>query len=292
MDRPRRALVAVDLDAEGSVSEGSRVAARQARALAVKTGATLAFLHSRYRESDPLADVGADRLAELVEECAREEVEATARITEGRPWLDVLAAVDAERFDLVIAAKRSGVSSDGRRLGTNAGKLLRKCPSPLWLVHPQQRLPWRTVLAATDLTPVGERAVGYGLLLAEVYDCAAHVVHACSIPMEVQLSHARASESEREAELEAIRESARRGIAAALPRVAARYAPTYHIGFDAPSHAILSAVEHLDPDALVMGTLSRGGIAGLLLGNTAERLLHRVDCTLLTIKPEGWRPPT
>ncbi|HEX6885840.1 MAG TPA: universal stress protein, partial [Planctomycetota bacterium] len=42
---------------------------------------------------------------------------------------------------------------------------------------------------------------------------------------------------------------------------------------------------------LVMGSVSRGGIAGLLLGNTAERLLDRVSCSLLTIKPQDFVSP-
>ncbi len=58
-----------------------------------------------------------------------------------------------------------------------------------------------------------------------------------------------------------------------------------------PSRAIQSGVEELDADLLVMGTVSRGGVAGLLMGNTAERLLDRVDCSLLTIKPADFISP-
>jgi hypothetical protein len=32
-------------------------------------------------------------------------------------------------------------------------------------------------------------------------------------------------------------------------------------------------------------------VAGLLVGNTAERMLDRVECSLLTIKPEGFVSP-
>jgi nucleotide-binding universal stress UspA family protein len=36
-----------------------------------------------------------------------------------------------------------------------------------------------------------------------------------------------------------------------------------------------------------MGTVARGGIAGLLVGNTAERVLKRLSCAVLALKPEG-----
>ena len=64
-----------------------------------------------------------------------------------------------------------------------------------------------------------------------------------------------------------------------------------HIGRNAPFLAIREAVEHLHPDLLVMGTVSRGNFAGFLVGNTAERLLDHVDCSLLTVKPEDFVCP-
>jgi universal stress protein E len=42
---------------------------------------------------------------------------------------------------------------------------------------------------------------------------------------------------------------------------------------------------------LVMGTMSRGGIPGLLIGNTAEKVLYRANCSVLTLKPDGFKSP-
>ncbi len=47
----------------------------------------------------------------------------------------------------------------------------------------------------------------------------------------------------------------------------------------------------LKADVIVMGTLSRTGIAGLLIGNTAEKILGEVDCSVLAVKPEGFHSP-
>jgi nucleotide-binding universal stress UspA family protein len=44
-------------------------------------------------------------------------------------------------------------------------------------------------------------------------------------------------------------------------------------------------------DLVVMGTVARTGIAGLLIGNTAERLLHRLPCSVLAVKPDGFHSP-
>jgi nucleotide-binding universal stress UspA family protein len=46
-----------------------------------------------------------------------------------------------------------------------------------------------------------------------------------------------------------------------------------------------------DAQLIVMGTVSRTGVAGLLIGNNAERILGQVDCAVLAVKPDGFRTP-
>ncbi len=45
-------------------------------------------------------------------------------------------------------------------------------------------------------------------------------------------------------------------------------------------HQLVTSVE---ADILVLGTKARKGVAGLLLGNTAEKLVHHVDADILTV---------
>jgi nucleotide-binding universal stress UspA family protein len=57
------------------------------------------------------------------------------------------------------------------------------------------------------------------------------------------------------------------------------------------SNAIVSLAKSKKVDLLVMGTVCRTGVAGLIIGNTAEKVLNRVDCSVLTVKPEGFVTP-
>ena len=41
--------------------------------------------------------------------------------------------------------------------------------------------------------------------------------------------------------------------------------------------------EHVD--LIVMGSVMRNSADGFLLGNTAEKVLHSVSCSVLTVKP-------
>lgn len=64
-----------------------------------------------------------------------------------------------------------------------------------------------------------------------------------------------------------------------------------HIVCSSPAREIQHAVEELHPAVLVMGTISRTGLPGLLVGHTAERVLPDLDCSLLSIKPETFDSP-
>jgi len=44
-------------------------------------------------------------------------------------------------------------------------------------------------------------------------------------------------------------------------------------------------------DVLVMGTLGRTGISGFIIGNTAENVVQKLECSLLALKPGGFVSP-
>ena len=47
-------------------------------------------------------------------------------------------------------------------------------------------------------------------------------------------------------------------------------------------------MERLNINLIVMGTVARRGLSGLIMGNTAEAMMRAVRCSILTIKPEGF----
>jgi nucleotide-binding universal stress UspA family protein len=49
--------------------------------------------------------------------------------------------------------------------------------------------------------------------------------------------------------------------------------------------------QQLEVDLVVMGTVARTGIPGLIMGNTAEAILEQLDCSVLAIKPPGFVTP-
>lgn len=67
--------------------------------------------------------------------------------------------------------------------------------------------------------------------------------------------------------------------------------PTVHLVEDRPVRAIEALGEQLGAGLLVMGAVGRSGVDGLLMGNSAERVLGGTDCSVVVIKPPGFVSP-
>jgi len=299
MQRFRKIVVGLDLEAGRDVlTPGSSTAGEQALWLAQRTGARVDFLHSTWVDPEEDDSTAAGRPADVEEQVGALRAKygvaddaARLILDEERPWRALIGRVLAGEADLVVVAKRSHTRRDDRKLGSVSLKLVRQCPAPVWVVKPEHEMRHRYVLAATDLTAVGDLATEYAAFIAQAEECDLGVVHAWQLPIDLQLSAARLGEQETARRKQAIADAARQHVRA-LPRVEELGERAHvFVACDSPSHLILRLADEKDPDLVVMGTVSRGGIAGLLVGNTAEKLLYRLDCSLLTVKPKDFICP-
>jgi len=297
MESYRKILVGVDLALEGDrISQGSRRAAMQAEWLARRTGAALTFLHSTWADvyedhlqvrSGPGPD-GAQALQDFVDDYQKSDLPVELEFTKERPWLEIIRRVQSGRNDFVVVGRRNDA---GSMLGSTTRKLMRYCPAPVWAVKADTELVHDRILAASDLTAVGDRAVELGAYVAAACDAELHVVHAWQVPLQVQMSAETVGQEAHQAELQKIHDDAVKHLEGVLEACQASPKAKLHVGRDAASRAILEGTKALDPELVVMGTVSRTGIPGLLVGNTAEKLLDRIECALLTVKPEGFDAP-
>jgi nucleotide-binding universal stress UspA family protein len=300
-------VVGLELDSEcEALTEGSRKAADQALWVARVSGARIRYVHSTFHDvyrdalhgelplhSGELSPQGLKVLEDQVAATRTAGIEADLTITSNRVWVDIIHMVLRSEAELVVVGKRDETSADGRKLGSVAVMLLRNCPCPVWVVKPDHDLLQKLVLAASDLSPVGDEACRHAARIARLHECELHVVHAYQIPLELQMESSRISDVEYGERVEQLKSRAVahiRGSVAGIVEDSEKDLEV-HVGKGVPSNVIREAVAHLDPDLLVMGTISRGGLAGLLVGSTAERLLERVDCSILAVKPDGFVSP-
>ncbi|MBN26874.1 MAG: universal stress protein UspE [Alteromonadaceae bacterium] len=64
-----------------------------------------------------------------------------------------------------------------------------------------------------------------------------------------------------------------------------------HIEEGLPEDVIPALAEKIDAELVVLGTVGRQGISGVLIGNTAEHVIDKLNCDVLAIKPDGYVSP-
>ncbi len=287
-------LVGVEvLPRTGAIPLGSKTAFDQACRLAKGTGAHLTVLHSVWHAGEiwPLNEKGQAALHALRDEAASQGVSTKLEVTEERAWVALCLAGKRGAADLVVLGRREkeGAESKGRPLGSVGAKVLRSCPVPVWVVKAAHDLEHKLVLAAVDLTKVGDQVLDYASFLARRTGAALHVVHAYSIPRELQLRAKEMDKEEYDARIEALKAQAQAELDERLLRVELTESPTTHLIRKSAHGAIKETVEHLQPDVLVMGSLSKGGRPGYHLGETAERLFGQLECSVLSIKTSDFQ---
>ena len=291
MQRLRTILVGLDFE-NGQLTQGSTAAARQALWLAQHTGARVDFMHSA---KGGLSAPDLERANEEVEalRAAHGTGVTTSQliVDDEVPALSLTRRVLRGEGDLVVIAKRNHGKHDDRKLGSVSIELVRNCPAPVWVIKPDHEPVHGSVLAATDLSAVGDRATEYGAFLAAAEQCDLCVVHAWQVPMELQLEASRLSSEETAARKKEITEAAAAHIRGVNGLDALGDKVELYLPCDSPDRAILQLATERNPDLVVMGTVSRGGIAGVIVGNTAEKLLYKLDCSILTVKPADFACP-
>jgi nucleotide-binding universal stress UspA family protein len=236
------------------------------------------------------------QLEEIVEPLRREGHEVDIEVRAGKPFVEVVRAVLENGHDLVLKTARGDLGLTGRLFGTTALHLMRKCPCPVWVVRPGFRSPHRRILAAVD--PLGgpeslaldRKILELATSLARIEESELHVVHAWRI--DDALRSGRLPRDYVDDMIDRTRtahEVAFRDLLA--PHDAHGVSPQRHFEEGAPDRVIVSKVREVEADLVVLGTVGRTGIAGFFIGGTAEEVLQRVDCSVLTVKPEGFVSP-
>jgi len=292
----RRVLVAIDLHRDSAtLTAGSCFAADQAVELAKHLGAEVVLLHStrpngalgHLPEQATAADVAQRTLDQVADRFRAIGVPVAVALNDEAPWLAIVRRVLRDHIDLVFAGRRNEWSHGRMQLGSVSNQLLRKCPCAVWIAKPGGDLAPRCVLAASDLSEVSERVVEYAAFVAGHYRADLHVVNAFRLRAGAELDGSMGLERfllvERERRVHRLAEQV--NLAGGAP------ARGIHAVYAAAPKAILDLSAQLHADLVVMGSLSRGRARSRLVGSTALRLLSRLDCSLLTIKPDDFVCP-
>jgi nucleotide-binding universal stress UspA family protein len=231
----------------------------------------------------------------------------------GTPFIEVIQAVLRNHHDLVIKTEGEG-GAHSFLFGGMDQHLLRKCPCPVWILAGETISNYRRVLAAVDFDPwqeseqvrrsedaLNRQIIDFGASVAASDFAQLHVAH---VWLSITDNMARIFSSDISEEKNAAnRERERREHQYRLDLLDKRLhedigpddygylAPRFHLREGMARNVIPAMASELEVDLVVMGTVSRTGIPGLLIGNTAEVILNNLKCSVLAIKPNGFVTP-
>lgn len=263
-----------------------------------------------------LAGLGADRSATIAAEMEagmeaerRTRIEAlAARFREaGLPVETVLASghifiaairkVLQDGYDLVL--KGAGARQGRALFASEDMHLMRKCPCPVWILKADLPPRAQRILAAVDPESEDPQNMALNTSVMELATSLAagdeaelHVIHVWRLQEESALRTGRYTMSEGEIasilQVEQDRhDRALQALLAAFPEAHPHVALVKGL----PGEVIPAHAHDIGIDTIVMGTIGRTGIAGFFVGNTAETILSSVECSVLAVKPPGFRSP-
>lgn len=242
-----------------------------------------------------------NELDALAKKFAKKGISVTCSALTGIPFIEIVRMVVRDKHDLLMktAEGRGGLSK--WLFGSTDLHLLRKCPCPVWIVKPTKRRKYARVLAAVDPDPGVEAHAELNRQILELATSVAsrenselHVVHAWSVPNEKLMHSGRARMSPKQ--IRRIVSDFRKAHKEQLERLLARHDLTgittrIHMAKGDPASIISSVAKKTRTELVVMGTVARTGIPGFFIGNTAEKTLGALDCSVLAIKPAAFKTP-
>jgi nucleotide-binding universal stress UspA family protein len=245
-----------------------------------------------------LSQAAQANLDKAVEGVSQSNVPIQTRVLWGYVAMEITREVMRAGHDLVMKASGRERGISGQLLGSVDMRLLRKCPCPVWLVKEGGHEYLTSILAAVDPTGTDEdhrqmndSIVQLGLSLAEVKDAELHVLHSWSA-WGSHLLRSRMRSEEFTSYVRRMRSRAAKAMTELLRDYDEAISPlNRHLMQGDPGEVVPEFVRSHGIDLVVMGTVGRTGVPGFLIGNTAEMILGRVDCSILAVKPPGFSSP-
>ena len=253
------------------------------------------YFSSQHKELQKL--VVESHEAKVAEEMAGNDIDLgkmKREIRWGKDFIETIKLVIKNKYDLVISASQEPSGTPD----STAMHLMRKCPCPVWIHRGDL---WRgavRILAAINTSDTSEenqklnqKIVDHSTRLTEILRGHLHIVTCWSGYMESVLTSPRFSEKERLGYLEYERRQTEKAFEALLAGSNLKESVKGKTIHGDPASIIPQYAAEQKMDIVVMGSVARAGIPGLLVGNTAEKIVSTLENSILAIKPDGFVSP-
>ena len=257
---------------------------------------------------DAIMDKQQSQLDSMVSSMGKKNRIRTKVLT-GVAFLTLIREVLKQKIDLLIkTAEKEGIMD--KLFGSSDMHLLRKCPCPVWLIKSTRQGHYRKIMAAVDFDP-SENKPADDLINRQILEMSTalalsdfselHIIHVWHAYGESSMRSGLAYQPEAyvDAYVDRIRAKHQHWLDTLVADIVTRggkeftdyLKPKIHLVKGFARDMIPEIVKEQKIDLIMMGTVGRTGIPGFLMGNTAETVLNRIDCSVLAVKPEGFVTP-
>jgi len=238
-----------------------------------------------------------ERLEALLKSATTKGVQVNTKALVGKPFLEIIREVLRNGHDLVIVSPGRHGKLESIFSGSTTMHLMRKCPCPVWAVKQTKKKQYHRILAAVDPSPfhsdhikLSRKIMELAVSLAETEGAELHVLHCWSSSFEKTLrNRSGLLPSEADEIVRKIKASHKSSLDSLVKEFELERIPhRIHLLKGDPEQVIVDMAAKKRMELVVMGTVSRKGLSGFLIGNTAEKVLNQLACSVLAIKPDGF----
>lgn len=216
------------------------------------------------------------------------DVEVSVAVRSGRRIVELISEILDAGVDVVAIV--AGDTEPSSTFEAFAGRVVRKSPVPVLVLRPPGSGGSGTVVAVDVSAADGsdvliDSILTLGATLTPPGDPIA-VVHVLVLPDDAASSRAEVDELARSET-----DVARARLEALVAKTGLPGDTSVEVRVGRAVDEIAAVVGERRLELLVVGTVSRSGPAGLMIGNTADAVLREVGCSVLAVKPPGFRSP-
>ncbi|MDV5168365.1 universal stress protein [Photobacterium rosenbergii] len=219
------------------------------------------------------------------------------KIRIGIPFIEIIKEANDSQATMVILDTHREAKEKACQRGSTTLHIMRKSEVPIWSISTAPR-PVKNIVAALDISNQDYREFNEKILALAVEFCSITganltVCHAWRLDSEGFL---RKWSGYDDLDIALISKKMRDDRVGRLRSLLMPYE-------NSPIHTSIKILEgetrqilpkyvnEEGADLVILGSLSRTGIAGFLMGNTAESLLNEINCSVITLKPDDFTSP-
>jgi len=239
-----------------------------------------------------------EQLEVLAAPLRNQGIDVQTEVLHGKTASAIIQEVVRNQHDLVMRIAKGPDSRSEGFFGTTGTRLLRECPCAVNLVAADATTGPKRVLACVDaatgdstMAELNCRVFEVAHLISIRHAARLSVVNAWTVDAE-QWLHGRLQPDDRE-QLKADRQAEVASLLTAFLQANGSELQKEDIyllkgnAFD----VIPEFADRHSVDLVVLGTVGRSGLSGLMIGNTAEHILESIKCSVLAVKPDSFASP-